>query len=81
MGKRNRSGEVVEWQSGRLGVVVREAAARCWVNEEERAVVLGLRLRSGIAELRFRRGRKRGLRFERSALRFQTRGTGRLRAD
>jgi hypothetical protein len=46
--KFGRGGGVAEWQSGRLGVDVRGAAAGCWVNEEERAVVLGLRLRSGI---------------------------------
>jgi hypothetical protein len=43
-----QSGKVAEWQSGRLRVDVRWAAAGCWVSEEERAVVLGLRLRSGI---------------------------------
>ena len=76
-----RGGKVAEWQSGRLGVDVRGAAAGCSVNEEERAVVLGLRLRSGISELRFGRGRKRGLRAERLELKCQKGRKGRRRSE
>ena len=76
-----RGGKVAEWQSGRLGVVVRAAAARCGVSEEERAVVLGPRLRPESPAQEFQNRRKGSLRADCSDLRSRRGSRSRLIAE